>query len=211
MARPAHESDPPASSRCREPRPQGCGRDLQICRSSSRIGRPKMSTLVLQAGPQWKPESRLVASWTLARSIPWNAADIRSAALNWPWRLALHNRKRCFGTVQELEETRNPGLRPYGSCRPSGSERYGARWSPRQGSRAPSSHDLHGSTVTRLALEGLAAQRARVRGHSLQDVYATFLMLPTSSSARSTKLAEMAVRRLERDERREKKHLKAIK
>jgi hypothetical protein len=103
------------------------------------------------------------------------------------------------GTVQELE-----GLRPYRSCRPLGSERYGARWSPRQGSRASTSTTCISSTVTRLALEGLAAPRDRSSlGHSLQYVCATFLMLPISASAPSTKLAE-----LERDERREKKHLK---
>jgi hypothetical protein len=45
-------------------------------------------------------------------------------------------------------------------------------------------------------------KRSLVTGHSLQDV----LDAPTSASAPSTKLAE-----LERDERREKKQLKAVK
>jgi integrase len=70
-------------------------------------------------------------------------------------------------------------------------------------------HDLRGSTVTRLALEGSPPQEiASVTGHSLQDVCD---ILDAHYLGERTKLAEMAIKRLERKERREKKHLKAVK
>jgi integrase len=70
-------------------------------------------------------------------------------------------------------------------------------------------HDLRGSTVTRLALEGAPPQEiASVTGHSLQDVCN---ILDRHYLGERTALAEMAIKRLERKERRQKKHLKAIK
>ena len=63
--------------------------------------------------------------------------------------------------------------------------------------------------VTRLALEGSPPQEiASVTGHSLQDVCD---ILDAHYLGERTKLAEMAIKRLERKERREKKHLKAVK
>jgi integrase len=70
-------------------------------------------------------------------------------------------------------------------------------------------HDLRGSTVTRSALEGALPQEiASVTGHSLQDVCST---PDRHYLGERTALAEMAIKRLERKERRQKKHLKAIK
>jgi hypothetical protein len=70
-------------------------------------------------------------------------------------------------------------------------------------------HDLRGSTVTRLTLEGSQPPEiASVTGQSLKDVRD---ILDRHHLGERPKLAEMAIKRLERKERREKKHLKAVK